>query len=201
MICGMNWINLFQLYGTEEIFKDANLPEYLDSDTLINTIMDYCATSTPLYTDLALIQLKIKTFFARNEIDFSRLYAAWTADYNPIQNLTRKETFKRDLQHDSQSEMDSSGNSNGTDITQVSAWDSGAFKNGEKGTSEGSSKTTGKSSLKDHDVEMTESSAEGSIGVITPQDQLEKELKIREKFNLYDIIAQRFFSEFCVKIY
>ena len=61
----MNLINI-QQYAT---YRDLNLwdefilPETLDRDVLVNTILDVCGEYEPLYYDLALFKAKINNFF------------------------------------------------------------------------------------------------------------------------------------------
>ena len=57
----MNFINLIDLYSYS-IFDDIVIPDGLNKETLINTILDKCRTSEPLYTDEILLKMKIKNF-------------------------------------------------------------------------------------------------------------------------------------------
>ena len=55
----MNFINLIDLYSYS-IFDDIVIPDGVNKETLINTILDKCRTSEPLYTDEILLKMKIK---------------------------------------------------------------------------------------------------------------------------------------------
>lgn len=57
----MNFINLIDLYSYS-LFDDIVIPAGLNRETLINTILDKCRASEPLYTDENLLKMKIKNF-------------------------------------------------------------------------------------------------------------------------------------------
>ena len=51
----MNFINIIDLYGYDTVFSGVQVPDGIDTEILINAIMDKCGTSEPIYTDIPLL--------------------------------------------------------------------------------------------------------------------------------------------------
>ena len=167
----MNFINLIDLY-TYSLFDDIVIPAGVDKETLINTILDKCRTSEPLYTDENLLKMKIKNFFNKYERTFNRLYVAYSVDYNMTNNYDRTE------QHTT--------TRNNVDTVKVAPYDSSEFENDTQ--------------TSNNDIAETQSRVFGNIGVMTAAEMLDREIKLIPKLNIYEIIANIFYSEFCVYV-
>lgn len=165
----MNWINIIDLYGYS-IFDNIKLNPDIDKETLINTIMDKCALNEPLYTDYDILVYKINNFFNKYSLTIDRLYRAYTVDYNPIENYDRIETHNT--------------THNGDDTVKVSPFDSNDFENDSR--------------TENNDTTTVNSRVHGNIGVTTSAQMLTQELDILPKLNIYENIANMFYSEFCI---
>ena len=159
------------------MFDGIVIPDGVDKDILINTIMDKCRLAEPMYTDEAFLTAKINNFFAKNALVFDNLYKACMSEYNPIYNYDRYE--------DSSDNRATSKN----DLLQVSPYDTGDFVNDSK---------TGSSENSDliHNRHIY-----GNIGVTTAAQMLEQELKLWPRLNIYEIIRNMFYTDFCLFIY
>lgn len=105
-----------------------------------------------------------------------------------------------------------SSNTSGRDMTEDKTTDhTGNDTKLDKHTGNNELKTIDSQSLKDVNAESKsgrfdeESSHDGhlygNIGVTTSQQMLQAELDLRSKVNIYDVIAEMFYKEFCVYVY
>lgn len=178
------WINLFNLYGYDDIFKDIRIPDDIDKEILINTIADYVAEYEPIYYNMPFLNLKIKNFFLKNYDVFDRLNKAFTMDYNPLHNYDKTQSITETI--------DNSTEDNSENINQTSSFDNTDFVNNEKNNTKGNTK--GKTTRTFADK------TRGNIGVTTSTQMLDQELNLRPRLNIYTFIAKIFYNEFCIYI-
>lgn len=194
----MNLNNIVQLYGYDFIFNDMIIDNRLNKETVINSIMDYNAEFIPQYPEGCLLQKKIKTWSERIESGVSKMLDALLSEYNPIENAQRVETTHEvsSSNRDDTEKRNRNESYDNTSTDRVSAYDETGYTPRSQSEDENNGEITENNSLKSdengsRDIEYT---LHGSIGVVTPQDMIEKELKLRE-FNIYKWIAQDFFNE------
>lgn len=194
----MNLNNIVQLYGYDFIFNDMIIDSRLNKETVINSIMDYNAEFIPQYPEGCLLQKKIKTWSERIESGVSKMLDALLSDYNPIENAQRVETTHEasSSNRDNTEKRNRNESYDNTSTDSVSAYDETGYTPRSQSEDENNGEITENNSLKsdENGTRDIEYSLHGSIGVITPQDMIEKELKLRE-FNIYKWIAQDFFNE------
>ena len=171
----MTFINILSLYSYS-VFDDIVIPDGADREILINTIIDKCGQNEPLYADGELLKQKIDNFFLKNKRTFDRLFTAYMLDYDQISNYDRNETYTEYV------------NSDGVSDNKVSAYDSSDFVNDSKNSSNNNISTTRNSKIS------------GNIGVTTSAQMLTQEIEILPKLNFYEIVANYFYSEFCLQI-
>lgn len=189
-----NFISIVQLYGYQ-LFDDIQIPKGIDKGLLINAIMDKSAIYEPLYTDETLLKNKIQTFFTKNYRTYQKLYDAYMLDYNPIENYDRKEDLSRTST--SNSNVDTKDNLTDNTLNKISPYDSESFKNDTSINNESTS-TNKRQSNTDEDVKEV-NRIHGNIGVTTTQQMLQSELDIVHKLNIYELIANDFYTEFMIK--
>ena len=180
----MIWINLFNLYCYDDIFKDIRIPENIDKEILINTIADYIAEYEPIYYNMPFLNLKIKNFFLKNYDVFDRLNKAFTIEYNPLHNYDKTQTVIETI--------DNSTEDNTENINQTSSFDNTDFVNNEKNNTKGNTNEKTTRTYTDN--------TRGNIGVTTSTQMLEQELNLRPRLNIYTFIARLFYNEFCIYI-
>lgn len=194
----MNLNNIVQLYGYDFIFNDMIIDNRLNKETVINSIMDYNAEFIPQYPEGCLLQKKIKTWSERIESGVSKMLDALLSDYNPIENAQRVETTHEvsSSNRDNTEKRNRNESYDNTSTDSVSAYDETGYTPRSQSEDENNGEITENNSLKsdENGTRDIEYSIHGSIGVITTQDMIEKELKLRE-FNIYKWIAQDFFNE------
>ena len=194
----MNLNNIVQLYGYDFIFNDMIIDNRLNKETVINSIMDYNAEFIPQYPEGCLLQKKIKTWSERIESGVSKMLDALLSEYNPIENAQRVETTHEvsSSNRDDTEKRNRNESYDNTSTDSVSAYDETGYTPRSQSEDENNGEITENNSLKsdENGTRDIEYSLHGSIGVVTPQDMIEKELKLRE-FNIYKWIAQDFFNE------
>ena len=207
-----NLANVCNLYGYDEVFKDIEINEKLDKDTLINSIMDVCGMNEPIYPEIEILQIKVQYFFKKHKEQFDKLVYLYSLkydkDYNPIWNKdgtkAHIETTERSKDNTVDNLHNSLINDNGEDINQVSAYDSNGFSNDSKTTNtnkrneSGNDKTSGNEK---ENIKVTiEDIEKGNIGVTTTADMINQEIDLQSKFNVYEVIARMFFDELCLHV-
>lgn len=106
-------------------------------------------------------------------------------EYDPFINIKRDEVRTITETHDLQATNDTTQNAaawNDTDPVEV-------------GNSNSQGRNTGTVTTTDH------FHVEGDSAITDAQDVLKKELEVRKQFNLYDIIANEYKTEFCLLVY
>lgn len=207
-----SFASICQLYGYEEVFKDIDINEKLDKDTLINSIMDVCGMNEPIYPEIEILQIKVQYFFKKHKEQFDKLVYLYSLkydkDYNPIWNKdgtkTHIETTERSKDNTVDNLHNSLINDDGEDINQVSAYDSNGFSNDSKTTNTNKRNESGNDKTNEKEKENIKLSIEdiekGNIGVTTTADMINQEIDLQSKFNVYDVIARMFFDELCLHV-
>lgn len=216
-----SFASICEFYTIDEIFKDIKLPNSFDKETLINTIMLKCMQYQPLYVEMPILNQIIKNFFNVNYMNFNKigyLYdLEYQKDYNPIWNkdgnyveeesYTKSNTFNsNEYGSDSNTKKEILG-SNGSEVNQISAYDSNEFQNNKKITNENqedntiTDKYTNSKNKNDNGEEKfthkIERKEQGNIGVTTTAQMLKEEFDVQQdvKYNKYEIIANMFYDE------
>lgn len=216
-----SFASICELYTIDEIFKDIKLPNSFEKETLINTIMLKCMQYQPIYVEMPILNQIIKNFFNINYMNFNKIGylfdLEYQKDYNPIWNkdgnYVEEESYTKSNDFNS-NENGSDNNtrketlvSNGSEVNQISAYDTNEFQNNKKITNENqednsiTDKYTNSKTKNDkgeenftHKIERKE---QGNIGVTTTAQMLKEEFDIQQdvKYNKYKIIANMFYDE------
>lgn len=68
VILMFSFASICQLYTYDEVFKDIDINDKLDKDTLINAIMDVCGMNEPIYPEIEILQIKVQYFLKNTRI-------------------------------------------------------------------------------------------------------------------------------------
>lgn len=187
-----SFLDLCYLYGNDKIFEGIKIPSNIDKNILISNIINKCDIFQPIYSDLGLLNFKIKLFFETNYKNYERIADTLQIDYAILDNYDRIE--EREIVTDKKNS--STNKSNNINIEEVSAFDSSAYQPNNKNSIDDNSENnyTGNEKV----IERNRS--HGNIGVTTNQTMINEELYLREKNNIYIIIANDFFNEFMLNI-
>lgn len=92
----MNLQNLVEWaeFKNIDLFSGVTVPAPLNAETVKNAIMIRSGLMTPLYLEPEVFQACIKHWFTAKQWTIEHLIKVIEADYNPIDNYNRKETYK-----------------------------------------------------------------------------------------------------------
>lgn len=173
--------SILGIYNYEpDIFEDVTFPDPIDKATAIATILLQNAELGLLYSDPETLRTALGAWSTASQYSWEKLAATLELEYNPIWNKdgTISETEKVTVDAD------------GTNETQVSAFNESTYQNRAKDTVKQDNTT-------DRTFERVE---QGNIGVTSTQ-QLIKEERQTAEFNIYDRISEDFRNRFCIMVY
>lgn len=203
-------LTLIGLYKySSSLFENLILPEGINAETFIDTLlMEYgeCPLCSPDYDYMV---LAIGAWSRKNYDNIEKIKIALTSEYNPLHNYDRTETWTENETTENNYSLDRTRKSEtGSDETTentVSAYNETTYQPDTKTTVNASG------TLEGEDNDTYTGSGErgnektgrtyGNIGVTTSQQMLKEELELRINTNLYHIIAQMFYSEFCLYMF
>lgn len=207
-------ISLMQWDNT--LFDGMVLPDGVDKDLVIDTIMQKYGDSPLDHEDPAYIKYYIPVWSKRNLDSWTKLFATLSFVYNPLENAlldeTTEETRNIDRKQDrtGTASMENSGTTgvNKTAEHLVSAENASDYQpdNRDTGTEQTTiNQATGTDSTENTAEQTAETvkstyNRHGSIGVVTPQNMIQQEREV-DKFVIYDYIADSFRDAFCLLLY
>ena len=198
------------------VFDSLVLPEGIDKDVLIGSIILRCQEFELLYSEPDFLTAAINIWSRKNYRTFEKWVKALNIEYDPLYNYDRTEEYE----DDHQGSFNSSGQGNNTLTNNLTDTTNDTLTHSEKayndtnyvGTtqdqSNGSIARTGtasnalSNSNTGSDVYKNTHKARlfGNIGVTTSQQMLQSELDIA-RWNLYQHISDLFCNEFCIMVY
>ena len=172
-------------YYRPDLFDDMLLPDDIDKDTLIANIMMECAEMTILYPNADMMKEAIGYWSKARLHTWEKMDVVLYENYDPFINIKRDETrtilYEPNLKD------------SGTNITSVNAWNDSTGTTRDTVKSDASQTGSAKTTETFH--------VEGDSAITDAQDVLEKEYKVRAKYDLYAFIVNDFRSRFCLMIY
>ena len=185
-----------------EVFQ---LPAGLQHEILDPMLLAETAELEILYPEPSTLSTVIKAWSTARSPSWGRMAAALDAEYNPIHNYDRSETWSE--QRDSESAKDGSRNSTGSG--QASGSQSGAGFNSSQanvpretntGTSSSTQADTWNEDGTGSETVQRSGTVSGNIGVTTSQQMIEAELELR-RTDIYRQIISEFIKMFCLGVY
>lgn len=202
------------------LFDNFQLPQELDRELTINTILVQCGDRQLLHPSPDWMKWGIEVWSKRMLPIWKKLYDTTTLEYNPIYNYDRmeEESGTREIKRDrnastSYDETTDSSNditNEGTSTHNVSAENVETYQpesqdiTNDTSNQSGTADTTGSSDTDEHENTGEEHGrklrAYGNIGVTTTQSMIRQERDVA-RFSIYMEIADDFASEFCLRIW
>lgn len=211
-------LTLYGMYQYDKtLFSEIALPDGIDKDNLIATIMRNSGELYPYHQALDFLKMNIKYWFASRLFDFERIYKALRIEYSPIENYDKQEFSTRDYENSGidkasttlGSTTESKNVGSNSNENKVSAYNETEYTNREKDTQNYNSTVTNTGSgtdttqteygLKRKEIENIR--VHGNIGVTTSQQMIESEISLRSKYDIYKIISREFEVAFLVQVY
>lgn len=164
------------------LFDKFQVPEQIDKQDVIDSILLECAELPVVYTNWDVLQCAIGLFSKRRIHSWERMAKALFEEYNPLHNFDRYEDSTDN------ENIASSGTANSVNTVNGYNGDAEHDRQNTSGTSE-----TNRGNK--HNAHLY-----GNIGVTTSAQMLEGELEIR-KHDLISIIVREFKENFCIMVY
>lgn len=195
-----------ELYHND-LFDDIRLPNDIDHDTVVNTIMLESCLNEPIYPEHDLFKAMIKNFFNRYYDNFDKFNKAMNTDYTPNENFVK---------YDDKNVNDDTNQKTVLDGHQVNTLDDHEVREDYKMAFDANDwrrtdriddrfynmddyKQYDKTDVLKNRKIGTTAKSHGLTGVYTNQRLLEEEIKLRQKYNVYDYISHLFYDEFMIK--
>ena len=212
----------------KSVFDNMILPDGIDRETLIGSIIMRCQEFELLYSDPDFMTAAVNIWSRKNYRTFDKWVKALNIEYEPLYNYDRTEEYTDE--HKGKFDNKANGTSTQTnnltetrDLTgsndSTTTGSSKAYNDADliekeetvldQDTTEGGTVTntgtvgnvsnTGENGSDEY-TNNHKARMFGNIGVTTSQQMLQSELDIA-RWNLYEHIADLFASEFCIMIY
>ena len=159
-------------YTDGSLFDKLQVPDNVDRDNVISSILDECGEFGLIYADADFMQMIIGVWSTRELPIWQKLEETLHYDYDPISNYDRIEDSTRDV----------TGTGTGSET---------AFDSGELATVNGSQSAGN---------EVFHSRIRGNIGVTTSQQMIQAQRDLVQ-FNIVNYIVASFRSRFSIDVY
>ncbi len=195
--------------SVSDLWDLLELPAGVDRDTLIDSVL-YRSFEFPLiYMEAESVRQQIGLISRQYLESMTRTWSALVAEYNPMHNFDRFEesTDTRESTGEGSSTSTAADSTSGTGQSdQLYQGDTAntfnpASRNESSSGASSSSQGTSASQSKSKDDNAHNAHIYGNVGVTTSQEMLISEIKLRTKYNFYQLWADAFVAELCVGIY
>lgn len=177
-------IDFFQIEN-DDLFKELSLPEEVDKETLIASVIMRGGEFPVIWNNPYFVQKMIGLWSNKMQPTFIKWVKTMNIDYNPLYNYDRYEEYK--------DKEKSVGTANGTVTRKVTGYDSDTLRTNDQNASENAGENNRDF---EHNAHLY-----GNIGVTTSQQMAEADYNLWSKYNIYEMIAEKFVEEFCVGVY
>lgn len=181
----------------DDLFVNLHLPDGIDKQTVIDTIIMRAADFEVLYANPDYMKNAIGTWSNKWNRTFTKWIEALSIEYAPLENYDRMEDWTTTDDGSVSSRLNSRDSN--TVENKVSAYNSNSYEPNGFTESNGQSGQEGSGTNKNTNVRTGR--AHGNIGVTTSQQMLLSELEEAAIWSLYDRITDLFLAEFVIPIY
>lgn len=185
----------------EHLFDDMYIPESLDRDTVVASIIMETEGLEALYVDVPFMMDAIKYWSITMRHKWDKLVASMNFEYNPIWNKdgvrihTEEENKSSERDETVADSTASTSNNFGAGFNTTSG-----LTNRERDTVQNSGQVKTDDDLKESTKRESKDVEQGNIGVTSTQQLIKEEREIAD-INIYSIIAKDFKHKFCIQVY
>lgn len=191
------------------ILDDFECPDGLDRELLLSNIVIECAELEVLYSDAEFMQAAVGIWSASQLSTWQKLYNAEIAQYNPIENYNRAESWTDTVSGVTNTTTTNGSTSTGTNsgniVEKVTGYNSDTLTprggSDSTGTSTNTVTETGSGDTSSSSNATHVGNVSGNIGVRSNQELLEQEIALAPKLNTYNYITNAFKQRFCLLVY
>ena len=173
------------------IFANMALPEEVNADVLTWKILEDCAELEVIYTDPDYMKASLYNWSSAMLPNWRKMVEALTAEYNPIWNKDGKIS-----ETNIYGAIVQSGSGSGSTSDKVAGFNSDTTHTRE----ESETSSTANNRQESH-TDTREVIEQGNIGVTESSAMVSHEIELRQKYNIYEIIAQDFKRHYCLMVY
>lgn len=185
----------------EHLFDDMYIPDSLDRDTVVASIIMETEGLEALYVDVPFMMDAIKYWSITMRHKWDKLVASMNFEYNPIWNKdgtrTHIETEDKSSERDETVADSTASTSNnfGAGFNTTSG-----LTNRERDTVQNYGQVKTDDDLKESTKRESKDIEQGNIGVTSTQQLIKEEREVAD-INIYSIIAKDFKHKFCIQVY
>lgn len=191
------------------VFSNLTLPAAVDEETFIDSLLLEYGECPLIYPDYDFMQLAIGAWCRKWYSNIERIATALSAEYNPIHNYDKTETWT-----ENETNENNRGLTNNTDTTYsedstnenvVSAYNESTYQPDNKDIGDTESTTNIETSIEENENKERQNTRTGrvygNIGVTESSEMVQNELDLRTNQNLYHILSEMFYREFCLYVF
>lgn len=189
----MSNLSILGLYNYDQsIFDNLEIPDELDRDVLISSILAECSDFALLYPNFDFMKMMIGVWSKNEQKIWEAMETSVDQTYNPIHNYDRYEELSRNVTGDhSNSVTDTGGNTN---------YNTSFDSNEQRQTDKSEAQNTRVDSGTGRTIETVSNHMYGNIGVTTAAQMLQGYREVND-FSVIDFIVHSFANRFCIQIY
>ena len=195
----MGLSNYMQAHDND-LFLELTLPEGIDKDTAIDTIILKSGEFEALYADPFFMQKVIGVWSRKHQRTFEKWIEALKLEFNPIENYDRIEEWTDTGTASATSGGASHNGTTGSSEDKKSAYDSSVYENDRLNSVSNNSNSDFNNNSTANNNTLHTGRIHGNIGVTTSSALLSEYLQIAS-WNIYEHIADLFVDEFCLQVY
>lgn len=197
----MTLLSVMGLYQFDSSILDVMvLPDGVDRQTVNAQILTECAELEIMLPDPDVFKTSLK-YWSQSQLPiWTKLYESTQFEYNPIWNKDGTVTETRKLDKTDTETRNLASSANTTTTGKVAGYNSNTLQTQDQATADGRGTDTGTvTDVTDHDETVTRRET-GNIGVTTTQQMIREEREINQ-FDIYKYIVQSFKSMYCLGVY
>ena len=199
-------LSILGLYKHDEsIFNGFDVPEGMDKQTAIETILSECNDLEIIYPDPYAMKIAINLWTKAELPIWERMYKDTLLEYNPIWNVdgTEVRTIETHGTNVGTSLEESSASGSNESIDSVKGYNESnwAESNKNNGSASNNAETSGSTTGEHHETVTDTFKRGGNIGVTMTQQLLNADLDMLPRFDIYKYICDSFKYRFTVEVY
>lgn len=192
-------LNNFLSYYEKDLFEKLTLPDGIDKELAINTILMNCGEKELLYPDSEFMIDAIGMWSKKWQRTFEKWITVLGIEYNPLENYDREEAWSDSTSTSESSSASASDSATSSQLADVSAFNVSDYSPDSKATASNNASSTSNASGNKFENSGHRGRVHGNIGVTTSQQMLLAELDV-DRFNIYEEISIIFMREFVLAL-
>ena len=191
------------------VFSNLTLPTSVDEETFIDSLLLEYGECPLIYPDYDFMVLAIGAWSRKWYSNIERIATALNAEYNPIHNYDKTETWTENETNENNrgltNNTDTTYSEDSTNESVVSAYNESTYQPDNKDINDVDSTTNIETSIEENENKERQNTKTGrvygNIGVTESSTMVQNELNLRINQNLYHILSEMFYREFCIYVF